>query len=178
MRFLLPALLSLCATTLSATPPSKSPPLTDSTNVYIQPISTTPQPITLLSTISYNPSTLSSALTTFSAPSLPPSTTLLRVGIYDPASSTWKSSTTVTSIENFTKGYAPTITLTLDLSGSVVGAALKSAKVDAGETRDFGPKVRVVRMKRGKGPGLNTPVVLSPEGKVAVEEVEKTLLQK
>ena len=70
------------------------------------------------------------------------------------------------------------ITLTLDLQGNVVGVSVKSARVDAGQTRDFGPKVRVVRMKRGSGPGLNRPVVLSPEGKAPVEEVEKTLLQK
>lgn len=81
-------------------------------------------------------------------------------------------------MESFTKGYAPTITLVLGVNGDVLGASVKSARVDAGETRDFGPKANVVRGKRGKGPELNRPVVLSAEGKVEVPEPEKTLLQK
>lgn len=68
--------------------------------------------------------------------------------------------------------------LTLDAQGDVLGVSVSSGKIDPGQTRDFGPKVEVRRMGRQKGPELNKPVVLSPEGKVAVEEPEKTMLQK
>lgn len=54
----------------------------------------------------------------------------------------------------------------------------KSGKIDAGATRDFGPKIKVLKTVKGKLPELNRPVVLSPEGKVAEPEPEKTMLQK
>lgn len=66
----------------------------------------------------------------------------------------------------------------LDREGRVVGVSLKSGRIDAGATRDFGPRVRVLRMVEGKKPDLNRPVVLSPEGKLAEPVAEKTLLQK
>lgn len=66
----------------------------------------------------------------------------------------------------------------LGVNGDVLGASVKSARVDAGETRDFGPKANMAKGKRGRAPELNRPVVLSKEGKVEVPEPEKTLLQK
>jgi len=60
----------------------------------------------------------------------------------------------------------------------VIGVAVKSSVIDAGETRDFGPKVMIRGVVEGKKPELNRPVVLSAEGKVEVEEKEKTLLQR
>jgi len=59
-----------------------------------------------------------------------------------------------------------------------VGVAVKSSLIDAGQTRDFGPKVMVRGVVEGKKPELNRPVVLNTEGKVEVEEKEKTLLQR
>ena len=68
--------------------------------------------------------------------------------------------------------------LSLDAQGGVLGVSCKSGLIDAGQTRDFGPRVRVVRMEKVKAPSLNRPVVLSAEGKVAQPEPEKTMLQK
>lgn len=59
-----------------------------------------------------------------------------------------------------------------------MGVSVSSGKIDAGQTRDFAPKVLVKGMGKGKGPELNKPVVLSPEGKIAELEPEKTFLQK
>ena len=105
--------------------------------------------------------------------------TLLRIGIYDPATASWVSSTSVLSSENFGKGYSPQILLSVDArSGDVVGAALKGVRIDAGQTRDFGPQVVLLSDALGKQPDLNKPVVLAPNGKRPEPEVEKTMLQK
>lgn len=60
----------------------------------------------------------------------------------------------------------------------MLGVSVKSARIDAGQTRDFGPQVVVRATSRGKQAALNKPVVLNPEGKLDAPIVEKTLLQK
>ncbi len=166
-------LFALCAPALAV-----NSELIDSTTVYIQPLTSTSSPHPLAE-IKYNPSTLSSEILSYEPPILEePTSRLLRVGIYDPSTSSWKSSTSTTSVETFAKGYSPTIVISLDVQGAVVGVSCKSVRIDAGQTRDFGPKVKVLGMREGKKPELNRPIVLSPEGKVAEPEVEKTLLQK
>ena len=149
----------------------------DSTTVYIQSIDSTSTP-SPLAEIKYNPSTLDAELVEFHAPELAPSSKHVRIGVYDAAKSSWKSSTSSTSAKSFAKGYRPTIFLSLDAQGAVLGVSVKSARIDAGQTRDFGPNVVVLKMVEGKLPELNRPIVLSPEGKEAVIEPEKTLLQK
>ncbi|KAE8449182.1 hypothetical protein EG329_008349 [Mollisiaceae sp. DMI_Dod_QoI] len=151
--------------------------LIDSTTVYIQPIDRISSPAPLAE-IKYNPSTLSAELVSFDAPEISPEAKLLRVGVYDVATESWKSSTSMTSAETFAKGYSPTLVLSLDAQGGIIGVSCKSGKIDAGQTRDFGPKIKVLKTVKGKLPELNRPVVLSPEGKVAVPEPEKTLLQR
>ena len=121
---------------------------------------------------------LSASIHSFEPPELSPDSQLVRVGIYDPATSKWKSSTSLTSAESFSKGYRPTLVLNLDAQGEILGVSVSSGKIDAGQTRDFAPKVVMKSMGRAKGPELNKPVVLSPEGKVAVPEPEKSILQK
>ncbi|KAH7413146.1 hypothetical protein BKA64DRAFT_660370 [Cadophora sp. MPI-SDFR-AT-0126] len=175
MRFL-GVLLAICASALAI-----SSELIDSTTVYIQPLNSKSAPVSLAE-IKFNPSTLSSEIISYESPLFDDeedlSSKLLRVGIYDPASASWKSSTSTTSVETFAKGYAPTIVLNLDAQGGVIGVSCKSSSIDAGQTRDFGPKVKVVKMKEGPKPFLNRPVVLNPEGKVEEIPTEKTLLQK
>lgn len=150
--------------------------LTDRTTVYIQPLSASlPVP---LASISYNPSTLSATLLSFEAPDFPTDSNLARIGIYDPDTASWRSATTVTSARTFARGFRPTIVLSLDANGNVLGAACKSAPVDAGQTRDFAPGVKVVGRKVAGGPELNRPVVLTKEGKVEEAVPEKTFLQK
>lgn len=164
-------LAALCATALAV----KSD-FIDSATVYIQSIDAVSPPAPLAE-IKYNPSTLSAELVSYDAPDLIVGSKLLRVGIYDAATSSWKSSTSMTSAQTFAKGYSPTLVVSLDAQGGVIGVSCKSGKIDAGATRDFGPKIKVLKTVKGKLPVLNKPVVLSPEGKVAVPEPEKTLLQ-
>lgn len=152
--------------------------LIDSTTVYIQSIESSLTTITPLAEIKYNPSTLSAELVSFDAPELSSESKLLRVGVYDVATSTWKSSTSMTSAENFSKGYSPTFVLSLDSQGAVIGVSVKSTKIDAGETRDFSPKAKVLKSSKGKVPDLSKPIVLSPEGKLEEPIVEKSMLQK
>ncbi|KAJ5038840.1 uncharacterized protein L3040_006519 [Drepanopeziza brunnea f. sp. 'multigermtubi'] len=174
-------LIAICAPALAAAAASSSS-LIDSTTIYIQPLaptSSSPEPVPLAE-IKYSLSTLSSEIVSYIPPDLDllSATKLLRVGIFDPSTSTWKSSVSSTSAETFAKGYSPTIVVNLDRHGGVVGVSIKSGRIDAGATRDFGPRVRMVGMREGKVPDLNRPVVLSPEGKLAEPVVEKTLLQK
>jgi hypothetical protein len=151
--------------------------LIDSTTISIQPIESSSIPITLAE-INYNPSTLSAELVSYDAPEIDSESKLLRVGVYDTATSSWKSATSMTSAESFSKGYSPTLVLSLDAQGGVIGVSCKSGKIDAGQTRDFGPKVKMSKTAKGKLPELNRPVVLSPEGKLAEPEPEKSILQK
>jgi hypothetical protein len=164
---------ALCAQAIGAIASSES---TDSAVISIQPVGS--PSITTLAEIGYNPSTLSAEILSFDAPELSPDSKLLRIGVYDAATSSWKSSTSTTSVESFAKGYSPTLVLSLDAQGGIIGVTCKSAKIDAGQTRDFGPKVTVSKMGKGKLPELNRPIVLSPEGKLEEPVPEKTMLQK
>jgi hypothetical protein len=172
MRFFA-ILVALCAPVFAA-----SSELIDSTTVYIQSVESSSTPVIPLAEIKYNPSTLSAELISFDAPELSPESKLLRVGVYDVASSSWKSSTSTTSAQNFAKGYSPTLVLSLDAQGGVIGVSLKSGKIDAGQTRDFGPKVKVLKTAKATAPALNRAVVLSAEGKLEEPVPEKTMLQK
>jgi len=170
--------LSLCG--LAIAREASQDAFTQTAQISIQPISSTKNPITTLTEVKYNPSTLTSELDSFELPDLPSDAKLARVGIYDTATSQWKSSTSVTSTEIFEKGYAPTVVLSLDAQGEVIGVSLKGGSIDAGQTRDFGPKVKVLKMGKAKIPTLNKPKVVSDKAGVAGEEevVEKTFLQK
>lgn len=146
--------------------------------VCLQSIATPPLPIVHLAEIHYDSSTLIAELASFDAPELSSEVNLVRIGICNTATHAWKSSTSVTSTESFNKGYAPIIVLSLDTHGDVIGVTCKSGKVDAGQTRDFGPKTKVVKMSNARRPDLNRPQLLSKEGTVEGELPEKTILQK
>ncbi|GAB0137740.1 hypothetical protein EsDP_00005994 [Epichloe bromicola] len=149
-----------------------------SAEIYIQAISSTPhQTPHPLAEISYDLAALaSSSVLSYDAPELPESSSLIRVGVYDKKTKSWTSGTTVASTENFAKGYSPTIMVNVNHKGHVVSAALKGVQIDAGQTRDFGPKVVVLTEGKGAQPALNKPVVLTEGEKV--EEEEKSFLQK
>ncbi|GJD02053.1 cyclin-dependent protein kinase regulator pho80 [Colletotrichum higginsianum] len=130
--------------------------------VYIEPVSPTPQTPALLAEIDPD---LSAGANEGPVPKL------VRIGIFDPSTSEWTSSVSVASTENFDKGYAPNIILSVDgVSEEVVGAGLKGVRIDAGATRDFGPQAVMRVSVQGKTPELNKPVVLSPEGRKVVQE--------
>jgi hypothetical protein len=152
--------------------------LPNSVEISIQSVSSTSSPILPLATIWYNHELRDVLVDDYSHPDLSPDTKLLRVGVYDTATKRWKSAISTTSVENFGKGIRPTIVLSVDQNGEVLGAAVKGAVIDAGQTRDFGAKAVLVKTKRGKTPELNKPIVLSKEGTLEEEVPEKTLLQK
>jgi hypothetical protein len=160
--------------------------------IYMQPLTNPSTPPSLLAVLaiadpSPSPTEAAEDLTraeapevhSYSAPELPddPPTHLVRIGIYNPATQHWVSSTSVASTDNFAKGYAPHFALTLDGDGNPLGVACRGVAIDAGVTRDFGPQAVVVRTGRGPQPALGKPVVLSPEGR-KVEVEEKSFLQK
>ncbi|KAI0011735.1 hypothetical protein F4779DRAFT_572104 [Xylariaceae sp. FL0662B] len=146
--------------------------------IYIQPVSQSPAAPAPLAEIHYDPAAASDAqIASYEAPEIPDEAKLVRVGIYNPSTKQWESSTSVASVENFSKGYSPTVMLSVDQKGDVIGAALRGVRIDAGQTRDFGPQALVLVTEPGRQPDLNKPIVLSPEGK-KVEEEEKTFFQK
>ncbi|KAK3321109.1 histone chaperone domain CHZ-domain-containing protein [Cercophora scortea] len=171
-------------------------------SIFIQPITAPETTPSLLAEVRYeaveasSPSsasepttppttTIASEVSSYEAPDLPEGAKLLRIGAYDEATGTWVSSTSVLSVDNFGKGYSPHFVLSVDGgddegnvdAGRVVGVACRGVRIDAGQTRDFGPQAVVVLTGKGKQPDLNKPVVLSPEGR-KVEVQEKTFLQK
>ncbi|RDW84625.1 hypothetical protein BP6252_02215 [Coleophoma cylindrospora] len=174
MKFLALFAALLCAHGVAATPSSD---LIDAITIHMQPLTISSAPASPLAEIKYNPSTLAAELVAFEAPELSPEDKLVRIGVYDPATSTWKSSTSMTSAESFSKGYSPTFVISLDAQGGILGVTCKSGKIDAGQTRDFGPRVKVLKSGKGKLPELNRPIVLK-EGKLEEPVPEKTLLQK
>jgi hypothetical protein len=119
MKFLPFALAFWAQTTLAAS----SPEFTDSATISIQHVSFSSSLATSLAEIKYNPSTLSASLTSFEPPELSSDSKLLRIGIYDASTSTWKSSVSTTSVESFSKGYSPTLIVSLDAQGEIIGVA-------------------------------------------------------
>lgn len=147
--------------------------------VYIQSVHASTSKPAPLAEISYDMAALdSSSIVSYEAPEIPEAAELVRIGLYDPKSAKWLSGTTVAAANNFGKGFAPTLMLSVDVRGDVVSASCRGVKIDAGQTRDFGPKAVVVPETPGKQPELNKPVVLSPTGQKVAEEPEKTFLQK
>ncbi|KAI1127306.1 hypothetical protein F5Y10DRAFT_195517 [Nemania abortiva] len=146
--------------------------------IYIQAVAASPVAPIPLAELQYDILAPSKAqIITYEAPELPDETELVRVGVYDPVTKHWTSSTSVASVENFGKGYSPTLILSVDHSGTPISAAIRGVRIDAGQTRDFGPQAMVIVTTAGKQPDLNKPIVLSPEGKQVVPE-EKSMLQK
>ncbi|KAI1805724.1 hypothetical protein F4811DRAFT_514092 [Daldinia bambusicola] len=149
--------------------------------IYIQPVtasSPVPAPAPLAE-IRYDSAAAApeASIVSYEAPELPEGAQLVRVGVYDAAGKRWASSTSVASVDNFGKGYSPTLILSVDQAGEPFGAALKGVRIDAGQTRDFGPQAMLLVTEPGRQPELNKPIVLSPEGTTVVPE-EKTFFQK
>src|SRR4051794_15343528 len=109
-------------------------------SVYIQPLGSTTTP-SLLAEIRYDVLEPASAeVSSFEAPELPEDTSLVRIGIYDTKTKSWVSSTSVASVDNFSKGYSPHFVLSIDGQGNYLGASCRGVMIDAGVTRDFGPQ--------------------------------------
>jgi len=145
--------------------------------ICIEPVDR-PTPVQRLAEVQYDPVTLAVEVISFNTLGQVSEDGLVRIGTCDAKFKTWSSSTSVTAAATFSKGYSPTITLHLDGRGDILGVSCKSSRIDAGHSRDFGPKAKVLKMGDAKSPELNKPVVLSKEGKIEAVEPEKTFLQK
>ncbi|KKA27215.1 hypothetical protein TD95_003330 [Thielaviopsis punctulata] len=150
-------------------------------DIFLQPVpSTSDQAPALLARVHYDisdPSAASASIVAWEAPELGDDAELVRIGVWDAAAAQWQSSTTVAGVENFDKGFSPSVLLSVDQRGNILGATVKGVRVDAGQTRDSAPRAVVLVSHTGKQPELNKPVVLSPTGRKQQEE-EKTFLQK
>lgn len=181
------AVLAAAASVVTAQP--------QTAQIYIQPLgasssNASPAPLAeitydLSSSGSESPSTEYSQaeVISYEVPDLPDTASLVRIGLYDPSRKEWIGATSAASVENFGKGYSPHFLVNVvspegNKKAELLGASLKGVRIDAGQTRDFGPQVKLVVASRGKQPELNRPVVLSPEGKKVNEKEEKTFLQK
>ncbi|KAI0200536.1 hypothetical protein F4808DRAFT_153983 [Astrocystis sublimbata] len=146
--------------------------------IYIQAVTASPALPVPLAEVQYDILVPAEAkVITYEAPEIPDDATLVRVGVYDSAAKIWTSSTSVASVDNFAKGFSPALMLSVNRAGAPISAAIKGVRIDAGQTRDFGPQAVILVSEAGKQPDLNKPIVLSPEGKQVVPE-EKSMLQK
>lgn len=178
----------LCAAVVAAAAASED---IRTVSIYVQPVVTTssssaasasPASPSLLAEIQYDVSSdplAAAAVSSYEAPDIPKEgAELVRIGIFDPRTQAWASSTSVTAAANFGKGFSPHLVLSVDAAGNYLGVSVRGVAIDAGATRDFGPQARVLVSRPGKQVEPNRPVVLSPEGRKVAPEEEKTFLQK
>lgn len=97
---------------------------------------------------------------------------LLRVGLDDPSSSTWRG--VVTSAASFADEYKKKFTIHVDEKGEPYHIGFSTSARGQGAEAE----VEIVRRGVGPKPVLNRPIVLNAEGKIDSKEPEKTFLQK
>ncbi|OCL11305.1 hypothetical protein AOQ84DRAFT_287525 [Glonium stellatum] len=148
---------------------------------------TIPTP-TPLAQITFDASTSLASLKSYTPPTgaYTPSH-LLRVGLYDPATSEWKG--VVASAASFANEYQKKLILHVDETGDVyhVGLATSGRSKTSlnGDSKGKGTGVKmeeidieVVERTQASQPALNKPIVLNSEGRLEGKEPEKTFLQK
>ena len=146
-----------------------------SIDVFAWPISASkPQTLAKVSFTANNASVKS-----FTAPSIPGSDDIVRVGFYH-ASGKWSG--IATSAGNFAPEKSKKLQLHVRPDGELyhVGFKATDGGVSQGKgasTKD-GLSVEVVKIQPGAVPHLNKPVVVSEDGTVEGKEPEKTFLQK
>jgi len=151
------------------------------------PLSATqPQP---LASVSYDSITKSSSISSYTPPEVAYTVDdLVRVGLYDDSDSKWRG--VVTSALTFDPKYQQKLLLHLDEAGNVWHVSISAipmpkpakGKIVNGKRQPPAPVpqiiVDVLLPIPAPQPILNKPIVLSPEGTVEAEKVEKTMLQK
>ncbi|KAM0329138.1 hypothetical protein ACHAQA_004434 [Verticillium albo-atrum] len=150
-------------------------------HLHYQPITpstaTDPAPLPLAEIHFDTSSPETATVESYEAPDLPEDAERVRIGFWDAATASWRSGASVTSAATFSKGYAPHLLLSVDAAGVALGAGARGVRIDAGATRDFGPKAVVSVGGRGETPVVGKPVVLV-DGRKKEPEAEKTMLQK
>ncbi|KAF2678385.1 hypothetical protein K458DRAFT_394930 [Lentithecium fluviatile CBS 122367] len=153
-----------------------------SVTIYMHSVPTTstpqtpvvPSPIPLAQ-IDYDADKSTGTVTSFTPPhGSYASDHLLRIGIHDSASGSWRG--IVTSAASFADEYKKKFVVHVDEKGEVYHVGFgTSAKADSS---GVDVEVEVVRRGAGAKPVLNKPIVLNAEGKLADKAEEKTFFQK
>jgi hypothetical protein len=97
---------------------------------------------------------------------------LLRVGLSDPKSGSWRG--IVTSAASFADQYHKKFVIHVDEKGEAYHVGFGTSAKGSGEEVE----VEIVRRNAGPKPVLNKPIVLNAEGKIDSKEPEKSFLQK
>jgi hypothetical protein len=97
---------------------------------------------------------------------------LLRVGLSDPKSGSWRG--IVTSAASFADQYHKKFIIHVDEKGEPYHVGFGTSAKGSGEEVE----VEIVRRNAGPKPVLNKPIVLNAEGKIDSKEPEKSFLQK
>ncbi|KAL6705746.1 hypothetical protein ACN47E_006383 [Coniothyrium glycines] len=97
---------------------------------------------------------------------------LLRVGLTDPKSGSWRG--IVTSAASFSEQYHKKFVIHVDDKGEPFHVGFGTSAKKAGEEVE----VEIVKRSVGPKPVLNKPIVLNAEGKLETKEPEKSFLQK
>jgi hypothetical protein len=142
-----------------------------------------------LAQVSYDPVTKQSTVNNFNPPNgAISSDDLIRIGIYDNSDSKWRG--VVTSATSFDPKYQQKLLLHLDEDGNVwhlafstmIKPAAAKGKMVNGKRQapETVPQIVVELLSPmlAPSPVLNKPVILTAEGKVEGQEVQKTFLQK
>lgn len=166
-----------------ASSPSSSSALSASAIVLYWPV-TSPQP-TILSRVSYDPTSLKSNVLSYDPPNNIAEHNdddLVRIGLFTSTptnSKQWVGSLTSLSSLTSNGDHKQTLRLLLGPSNEIyhVSLSLTSSSSPSNTSTTY-PDVELVPGESGPRPYLNRPVVVGPDGKGTEEAVEKTLFQK
>lgn len=185
-RCLVDVLLFLLSAAIIVAGVSSASSLPETADVLYWPISST-QP-SILSRVSYDPSTLESSLSSYNPPTSgeggEEEKGLVRVGLFVSTPSNpkqWVGS--LTSMADLMRkkdnGYKPTLRLHLGPSGKVYYASWSLSSLPLKrETSMAAANVEIVPSEPGPSPVLNRPVVVKPDGGMPEDIPEKTFFQK
>ena len=188
--------------TTSLLPADNNVPATHTATIHYQPLeSPTPLPLAILTYKPSHPHTYT--VQSFTPPSISPSSSsssysfsvddLIRIGTLNSTSNNLSSRTTLTALSSFEPSLHGVFYAYLDpANGDVWSVSYRASSAQplasieasspgdgaAGDGKKRLPDLRILERAPAPRPVLNRPVVLSPDGKMEGEVVEKTFLQK
>lgn len=134
-----------------------------------------------LAQITYGYPSLNYSVKSYTSPSIPDSSDIVRVGFFRSGKEdAWSG--VATSAANFAPGRQPKLRLQLDARGQVYHVGFSASPLigkTSGTSHPAELKVELVEQQAGPLPHLNKPIVVDAEGKVDDgKEPEKSFLQK
>ncbi|OGM40396.1 hypothetical protein ABOM_010807 [Aspergillus bombycis] len=174
------SVLSTINSYAQATTPDSSQRI--STDIFYWPI-TSSEP-SVFARVSYDPNSLESNVISYSPPITvqTESSSLVRVGLYtsngiDPKQ--WTGTLTSWSAIAGSDGQRPMLQLYLDSSNKVYFVALTLSLLESTTASNTtSPIMKLIPLEAGPRPHLNRPVVVTPDGTIPEDVVEKTFFQK